>query len=629
MFPDRRDPRRVVLTLVIVALIPAAYAFTAGPIVGGAHSAPSHRATGPAASALTSPGGSTVSAAPLAPAVTARPAYSPFWTNVTPTTASPPPRVSGSMAYDSEDGYVLLFGGEELIDLAYHVYNDTWSYVHGAWTNRTSTVAPPARFGAMMADDPADGVVVLFGGEGPHEGQLFNDTWEYAAGVWTNVTSTIAPPARFWASMSYDSQTDSVLLFGGNEGPTFTKEYSNDTWSFHAGVWTELFPTTNATGRDDQAQVDDVSDAVVLMFGGLDGIGYLNDTWEYSSGSWTPLSVSSAPDQRAGAGMAYDSTEGVVVLYGGYPAETDYYLTWIFHAGVWTNYSLTPTPPAGTTWGQMADDPADGVVILFQGNGAFNSTWSLGISSGPPPISATLAAEPDTVEIGGSTTFVTSVTGQTNVLTYAYSTLPPGCLSVNESMLPCSPTKAGTYYVGVNVTQAGGGSASAVGMLVVVKPSPPPQTLLVGLTATPSNITLGSSTKVATSVTGGAPPYTYVYSGLPTGCASQNLSSFSCTPTVVEHYIFSVNVTDVASDHGIGVTVLNVTAAASSPSSSGISDWIWVLVAVVVAAAIILLALVFRRKSRPLPPAPVAGTPPPSGPPTRTPPRPPGYIPPP
>src|SRR5208283_4556963 len=42
--------------------------------------------------------------------------------------------------------------------------------------------------------------------------------------------------------------------------------------------------------------------------------------------------------------------------------------------------------------------------------------------------------------------------------------------------------------------------------------------MVVRLTATPANVTLGNSTTLATTVTGGTTPYSYAYRQLPTGC---------------------------------------------------------------------------------------------------------------
>lgn len=45
---------------------------------------------------------------------------------------------------------------------------------------------------------------------------------------------------------------------------------------------------------------------------------------------------------------------------------------------------------------------------------------------------------------------------------------------------------------------------------------------------------------------GGAPPYSYVYVGLPPGCTTQNVSSLSCYPSSAQHYVVQAFVYDTA-----------------------------------------------------------------------------------
>lgn len=317
------------------------------------------------------------------------------------------------MAYDSTDGYVVLFGGEHrnTTTFAYRYLNDSWEFVGGKWTNLTIAHAPSPRFGFMMADDPADHAVVLFGGNGPHA-SYYNDTWEYAGGTWTNVSGAGPPPGRFWGSMSYDTALGKVLLFGGNSGGALSQEYSNTTWEFHAGTWTNISATHSPPGRDDQAQVDDTADGTVVMFGGLAESGYLNDTWTYASGLWSNVTTSKGPDVRAGPGLAYDAAAGKVVLYGGYPSPGYNYATWVYSAGAWSHFNTSAYPPSGTQWGQMTYDAADQVVVVFEGDGNDNATWTLNFSSGPPaPLTVTIRASPSPATVNQSVAFSASISG--------------------------------------------------------------------------------------------------------------------------------------------------------------------------------------------------------------------------
>jgi outer membrane protein assembly factor BamB len=72
-----------------------------------------------------------------------------------------------------------------------------------------------------------------------------------------------------------------------------------------------------------------------------------------------------------------------------------------------------------------------------------------------------------------------------------------------------------------------------------------PQTLkITSFSATPAVISLGNSTTLSVGVTGGVPPYTYFYTGLPTPCLSQNSSTLLCKPTETGTFPINVEVTD-------------------------------------------------------------------------------------
>ena len=64
-------------------------------------------------------------------------------------------------------------------------------------------VAPAPRTDENLANDPADGYVLLFGGA--NGSVLFNDTWAFAHGNWTLIhpTGGVAPSPRVDASLTY------------------------------------------------------------------------------------------------------------------------------------------------------------------------------------------------------------------------------------------------------------------------------------------------------------------------------------------------------------------------------------------------------------------------------------------
>jgi PKD repeat protein len=537
------------------------------------------------------------------------PSLTPVWTNITAQSSTlPAPRESAGMVYDSTDGYAVMFGGENTNLLPSQTYNDTWKFVAGVWTNITTSVAPSPRFGFMMADDPVDHAVVLFGGQGPGHGLGVwqNDTWEYHAGVWTNVTQSHAPPDTFWGSMSYDSATGDVLLFGGSQRDAPT--YNNDTWSFHAGVWTELSPSTLPPARDDQVQVDDVADNEVLMFGGDGETVDFNDTWAYSGGTWSLVASATGPDIRAGPGMAYDASAGAVVMYGGFPASDYYYSTWVFQAGIWTDFATSPTPPAGTIWGQMTYDAADRYVLLFQGNGQSSTTWALNFTGGgAPPLSVTANAAPLSGDAPLPVTFTAAASGGTAPFAYFWN-FGDGTNSSNGNTTHTYES-AGTYPVTLNVSDHASGKVSKSWTVVVGAVG-----LQATISATPLRASIGQNVTFSSIVSGGTPPYSYSWTFGDEASATTPSATHSYAANGSYLVVFIVHDSGDASVTRNVTIVVGAPGVGNSPATNDLSYWI--LLVVVIAIVLILLALVLRRRSRP-PATPTNAVPGPStGPPS-------------
>jgi hypothetical protein len=203
------------------------------------------------------------------------------WTRVL-TSNSPPGRAYTTMTYDAADGYVLLFGGADTSGFL----NDTWAYSGGVWWDPvTSTTAPAERYAESMAYDSEDGYVVLFGGDNPVSSVALTDTWTYSAGVWTNITATAStgPAYGSWGSLVDDTYDGYLVYFGGCDSGSYCSSVyvTNQTWSFVGGSWTELFPARNPGQLVFQSEAFDPPDNSVVVFGGVMGPSYTAATWTY------------------------------------------------------------------------------------------------------------------------------------------------------------------------------------------------------------------------------------------------------------------------------------------------------------------------------------------------------------
>ena len=331
------------------------------------------------------------------------------WTyNAYASTHGPSPRNSYDITFDAATGYVILFGGHAAPcngNSTYQDCNDTWRYWFGEWQQlHPVRPSPPAREQSDMTYDAADGYALLFGGYGPkgivNASMALGDTWFWnatgfgALGNWTQVkaggvlcgtqaegkcASGAAPPERWQLQLGFDAADNKVVLFGGynNSVGTF-----GDTWTYSAGVWTHLAPTTSAYGRWGGAMTFDEADNYLVLWGG----GYIWDTpvdsvWKFAAGNWTEVGPGTGPPEAYGASMAYDPVDGYVVFFGGYSPLTVSYLqqTWLYNSGVWTLAPLGPAqqPPArnyaGMTW-----DAGHGYILLFGGENplVLNDTWA-------------------------------------------------------------------------------------------------------------------------------------------------------------------------------------------------------------------------------------------------------------
>jgi len=90
--------------------------------------------------------------------------------------SGPSARMYAAAAYDPRSGRVILFGGLA----SESPVNDTWSYdlASNAWTELKPTTRPSERGRHAMAYDTESGKIVMFGG-GPSPLDFQRDTWTY------------------------------------------------------------------------------------------------------------------------------------------------------------------------------------------------------------------------------------------------------------------------------------------------------------------------------------------------------------------------------------------------------------------------------------------------------------------
>jgi hypothetical protein len=425
-----------------------------------------------------------------------------------PNATNPPQRVAEGAAYDWSTGAFVLYGGDTA---TFGSLNDTWTYAAGNWSQVGRAALPLGRQGAGFAYDAADGYDVLFGGytNAGSTGRTLNDTWRFDSGQWTHVATNASPPASYLSQLVYDASDGYLLLFGGYGS---TNRPMNDTWEYTNGGWTEITPATSpeSTAYGSSFLTYDAADGYVLL---LENGYFQTYTWSYHAGSWTNLSGPTfrEPDGMAANPLVYDSEDGYVLLTGvekrcngnGACLVSE---TWRFRGGGWSNLTAeVGSPLPAISQAVLADDPADGYVLLYGGvqpnggstSGYGNGTWQYVNGNW------TRAFSPQAVPVRQLESMVYDPALKGDLLFGGYSYAPnvPGCAYAS-------------YCNDLWQWSAAGLEGPAV----------------ASFAASPPITDVNRSTTLRAVIVGGTTPYNYTYASLPPGCVSANTSTLACTP---------------------------------------------------------------------------------------------------
>jgi len=136
-----------------------------------------------------------------------------------------------------------------------------------------------------MVYDAADGYVLFTGIAGYDDTHPYPATWRFLGGNWTNITATAStgPAYGSWGSLVDDTYDGYLVYFGGCDSGSYCSSVyvTNQTWSFVDGSWTELFPARNPGQLVFQSEAFDPPDNSVVVFGGVMGPSYTAATWTY------------------------------------------------------------------------------------------------------------------------------------------------------------------------------------------------------------------------------------------------------------------------------------------------------------------------------------------------------------
>lgn len=300
---------------------------------------------------------------------------------------TPGERAHHAMAYDSDRGVTVFFGGEIGKTGDEHYFNDTWEY---DGTNQWRYInvpdpKPSERSYHSMAYDPVRKKVVLYGGWHNGGEYGFDDTWEYTGdgfnGSWKLVAGDPGGQGQIGRALVWDPLRGKVLGVAGDPlafvpcnscfpfGAT-TDEWDGSSWKTVV-LSNDFSSTTWGVGA-----AFDAGRGVLMVVGGYDAPSYQispaqEHVWELSPDLIWRAGVPIIP--RGYPAVAYDERRQRVVVVGGNPAEESV-VEFVPGSGWVTLPSIPPNPvngaPSGRAGAAMVYDSRRGVFVVMGGAGA-------------------------------------------------------------------------------------------------------------------------------------------------------------------------------------------------------------------------------------------------------------------
>jgi hypothetical protein len=256
---------------------------------------------------------------------------------------TPGPRSNAHMAYDAAHKQIVLFGGARFTRTGRgsSLFGETWTWDGSDWRKRSPSASPSPRYGAVMSYDPDSQAVILFGGYGrPNE--FFYDTWAWDGRAWRQLSAT-TPPGFFanTDAMAYDLPQHRTVFFAFPGG----QPSQQAMWLFDGMTWTREQLPPDELPLDGQGMVYDEALGRVVEFGGNDGAlaptgrSVRSDMWALDGYSWYPVRTSPTPPPRAYMSMVYDTDRHEVVVFGGMDgADRSLGDTWTWDGSTWTGH---------------------------------------------------------------------------------------------------------------------------------------------------------------------------------------------------------------------------------------------------------------------------------------------------
>lgn len=193
-------------------------------------------------------------------------------------------------------------------------------------------------------------------------------------------------------------------------------------------------------------------------------------------------------------------------------------------------------------------------------SGGANLSSPVNLTVYPRPQIVLFRAVPANDSVGVGMSFAVIATGGEAPYSYAYSGLPAGCNSVDTGQLNCTPSATGTYNVSVLLKDSLGETSLGYAPLTVYS-----LPVVSGFHLSPDPVVAGQPVALSSSISGGTPPYSLSYTGLPLGCLTEDLANWTCTPVAAGNYSITLHVVDGGGSTTSAQAPLTVTPQSGGP----------------------------------------------------------------
>jgi len=249
--------------------------------------------------------------------------------------------------------------------------------------------APAPRVDGTITYDSATRRVYLFGGQGSEN---FNDLWMYSLErrQWEQInTPGEKPPARFGHTLILDAPRNRLIVFGGE-----ARGFFSDVWAFGlAGAgWRKLSADdAGPSRRYGHSAIYDAARERMVISHGFTNSGRFDDTWAFDlrSDSWRNITpTGTRPLRRCLHHAVYDAERNLMFLYGGCasgfgPCPLGDLWAFDLTTNQWTERTGGAKPSPRQHFG-LAFDGNRSRLLVFGGSGGglLNDTWQFDAAGG-------------------------------------------------------------------------------------------------------------------------------------------------------------------------------------------------------------------------------------------------------